>query len=233
VSIRDGWWDECYDGSNGWAIPTADGIRDPLRRDELEAAALYELLGQQVAPLFYERDENNVPRDWMRMIWHTLDTLGPRVQASRMVREYVENCYHPAAITVAAASRNSYEGARSLAAYRTRIDTLWNKVKIFDSELSVEGHDALVVGKEVRVRARVDLAGLDPSEVDVQAVVGRVGDTDDLHDPLTVPMVSTGIGAFEATLRLPHAGTLGYTVRVLPKHDLLASPAELGRIALA
>jgi glycogen phosphorylase len=100
LSIKDGWWDESYDGSNGWAIPTADGVRDPLRRDDLEAAALYDLLGQQVAPLFYDRGSDGVPQGWMSMVWHTLDTLGPRVQASRMVREYVEHYYRPAARTV-------------------------------------------------------------------------------------------------------------------------------------
>ncbi|TNC24591.1 alpha-glucan family phosphorylase [Amycolatopsis alkalitolerans] len=230
LSIRDGWWDECYDGSNGWAIPTADGIRDPLRRDELESAALYDLLGQQVAPLFYDRDAGGVPKGWMSMVWHTLDTLGPRVQASRMVREYVESCYHPAATTVAAATRNSFEGAKSLSEYRKRIDSVWSQVKIFDSELTAE---KLVVGSEVRVEARIDLAGLDESEVDVQAVVGRVGDTDDLSEPVAVPMTQAGVGLFTATLRLPHAGSLGYTVRVVPKHPLLATSAELGKVVLA
>ena len=57
LSIRDGWWDELYDGRNGWAIPTADGIDDPHRRDDLEANALYELLGTQVAPAFYDRTD--------------------------------------------------------------------------------------------------------------------------------------------------------------------------------
>ncbi|WP_236789056.1 alpha-glucan family phosphorylase [Amycolatopsis sp. GM8] len=230
LSIRDGWWDECYDGSDGWAIPTADGIRDPLRRDELESAALYDLLGQQVAPLFYDRDGNGVPKGWMSMVWHTLDTLGPRVQASRMVREYVETSYHPAASTVEAAARDSYQGAKSLAEYRTRIDTVWPQVKIFDSELTA---DRLVVGSEVHVEARIDLAGLDVSEVDVQVVVGRVGDSDDLSEPVTVPMEPAGIGLFTATLQLPHAGSIGYTVRVLPKHPLLATPAELGKVVLA
>ncbi|MTD52679.1 alpha-glucan family phosphorylase [Amycolatopsis pithecellobii] len=230
LSIRDGWWDECYDGSNGWAIPTADGIRDPLRRDELESAALYDLLGQQVAPLFYDRDERGVAAGWMSMVWHTLDTLGPRVQASRMVREYVETCYHPAATAVEAAVRNSFAGARSLSDYRKRIDTVWPQVKIFDSELTADG---LVVGSEVRVEARVELAGLDASEVDVQAVVGRVGDTDELSEPVTVPMHPAGGGLFTATLRLPHAGSIGYTVRVLPRHPLLATPAELGKVVLA
>jgi starch phosphorylase len=230
LSIRDGWWDECYDGSNGWAIPTADGIADPLRRDELEAAALYDLLGQQIAPLFYDRDATGVPKGWMSRVWHTLDTLGPRVQASRMVREYVESCYQPAARTVAAASRDSYEGAKSLAGYRKRIDTVWRKVRILDTELTVEPPEDLVVGNDVRVRAHIDLAGLDPSEVEVQAVVGRVADTDDLHEPIAVPMTSTSVGGFGAVLRLPHAGSLGYTVRILPCHPLLASPAELGLV---
>ncbi|WP_158887384.1 alpha-glucan family phosphorylase [Amycolatopsis anabasis] len=233
LSIRDGWWDEYYDGSNGWAIPTADGITDPLRRDDLEAAALYDLLGQQVAPLFYDRNGSDVPEGWMSMVWHTLNTLGPRVQASRMVREYVESHYGPAATLVAAATGDGYAGARSLSEYRRRVDIAWNRLRIFDTELTVEAPESLVVGNEVRVRARVDLAGLEPSDVDVQAVVGRVGDTDDLHEPVTVPMVRTGIGEFSASLKLPHAGSLGYTVRVLPKHPLLATPAELGKVILA
>ncbi|WP_199433483.1 alpha-glucan family phosphorylase [Qaidamihabitans albus] len=233
LSIRDGWWDEFYDGSNGWAIPTADGVRDPLVRDDLEAAALYDLLGQQIAPLFYDRDATGVPKGWMSMIWHTLRTLGPAVQASRMVREYVESCYLPAAATVAEATADSYAGSRSLADYRTRLDLAWRRVRVLDTELTTEGSDSFVVGDDVRVRAGVDLAGLDESEVEVQAVIGRVGDTDDLEDVVTVPMHPAGRGEFTAALRLPHAGALGYTVRVLPRHRLLASPAELGKVVLA
>ncbi|MFC4004724.1 alpha-glucan family phosphorylase [Prauserella oleivorans] len=233
LSIRDGWWDEYYDGSNGWAIPTADGVTDPLQRDDLEAAALYDLLGQQIAPLFYDRDANGVPKGWMSMVWHTLRTLGPSVQASRMVREYVESYYLPAATMVAAAGENDYAGSREFARYRDRLEMAWPQVRVLDTELLGEGADTLVVGTEVRVRATVDLAGLDESDVDVQAVVGRVGDTDDLHDTVHVSMKPTGRGVFETALRLPHAGALGYTVRVLPRHRLLASPAELGKVVLA
>jgi starch phosphorylase len=233
LSIRDGWWDEYYDGSNGWAIPTADGVTDPLRRDDLEAAALYDLLGQQIAPLFYERDAAGVPGGWLSMIWHTLETLGPRVQASRMVREYVESGYVPAAQMVAAATGDDYRGARSLSEYRTKLGISWSRVKIFDSELVIEARESMVVGTDVLVKARIDLAGLKPSDVDVQAVVGKVGDGDELHDFVTVPMDSTGIGEFTAKLQLPHAGSLGYTVRVVPRHPMLASPAELGKVVLA
>ncbi|MPY96693.1 MAG: alpha-glucan family phosphorylase [Actinophytocola sp.] len=235
MSIKDGWWEYYYDGSNGWAIPTADGIRDPLRRDDLEAAALYELLTQQVAPLFYDRDGDGVPKGWLSMVWHTLATLGPSVQTSRMLREYVERYYVPASASVAVTSADDYRGARELAAYRARLEEGWEHVRVTDSSLTVvnpDGKGELVVGAPVRVTATVELAGLSPDEVDVQAVLGKVGDTDDLDDVVTTSMGKTSDGGFAAEVPLPHAGALGYTVRVLPRHDLLASPAELGKVVL-
>jgi starch phosphorylase len=96
LSVLDGWWDEWFDGANGWAIPSADGVSDPARRDELEAAALYDLLTQSVAPLFYDNGGDGPPRRWLEMVAHTLRTLGPLAQATRMVRQYVTDLYVPA-----------------------------------------------------------------------------------------------------------------------------------------
>ncbi|MBC8091586.1 MAG: alpha-glucan family phosphorylase, partial [Pseudonocardia sp.] len=129
LSIRDGWWDEFYDGQNGWAIPTADGIADPTRRDDLEANALYELLATQVAPAFYERTDQVPPR-WIDMVRHTLTTLRPQVQAARMVQEYTQGLYAPAARAAAGIVADSFGPARELAAYRTRLNTAWNRVQV-------------------------------------------------------------------------------------------------------
>ncbi|MFD9741898.1 alpha-glucan family phosphorylase [Umezawaea sp. NPDC059074] len=233
LSIRDGWWDELYDGSNGWAIPTADGVHDPTRRDDLEATALYELLGNQVAPLFYDRGEDGTPTRWLAMVRHTLASLGPAVQASRMVREYVETLYAPAAASAESVVGEGFRGAKELADYRQRVREAWPRVQVLDSELHIDGHPTPVLGAPVTVRARVELAGLEPSEVEVQVVLGKVGDGDELHDLVTATMDYAGNGNYEVETPLPHAGTLGYTVRVLPRHDLLASPAELGRVVLA
>jgi starch phosphorylase len=232
LSIRDGWWDEFYDGSNGWAIPTADGVADPLRRDDLEAAALYELLGSQVAPLFYDRSDG-VPTQWLAMVRHTLASLGPQVQASRMVQEYVNTQYTPAATAVELADAEGYRAARELASYRDRLSGAWPHVRVTSCELVLDGSDTPVLGERVTVRASVDLAGLVPSDVQVQAVVGRVADSDELFDVVTVPMTPSGDGEYTAEVSLPHAGSLGVTTRVLPNHELLASPVELGRVVVA
>jgi starch phosphorylase len=239
LSVRDGWWDELYDGRDGWAIPTADGVSDPVRRDDLEAAALYELIGAQVAPAFYERTDG-VPTRWIEMVRHTLATLRPQVQAHRMVTDYVRDWYGPAAAAAARVRADDFAGARRLAAYRSRLNAAWPRVQVLGVDASGVPDDP-VVGAPMTLRAGVQLAGLDPSDVLVQAVVGRVDDADQLDSPTTVQAKHVGkvdsnpdsADRFEAVVPLPHAGLLGYTVRVLPSHELLATPAELGKIVLA
>ena len=237
LSIRDGWWDELYDGENGWAIPTADGIENPERRDTLEAHALHELIATQVAPRFYDRDADGVPTRWVAMVRHTLASLRPQVQACRMVQEYVERLYAPAASSAAAVRADSFAGARGLARYRLRVYDAWPHVRV--AQVDISGlPDIPELGSEMTVRAAVTLAGLQPCDVDVQVIVGRVDDRDELRDSLVVAMApvsgADGEGQrFEATVRLPHAGLLGYTVRVLPRHPLMASPAEFGLLHLA
>ncbi|MGH3598297.1 MAG: alpha-glucan family phosphorylase, partial [Mycobacterium sp.] len=179
LSIRDGWWDEWYDGENGWEIPSASGVAEEERRDDLEASALYDLLEQSVAPKFYERNEQGVPPRWIEMVRHTLQTLGPKVLASRMVRDYVERYYTPAAEslrwTVGAEGdgRAAFDAARELAAYRARAVTTWPKIHITDVD-STGLPDTPVLGSKLTLTATVQLAGLRPDEVAVQAVVGRV-----------------------------------------------------------
>lgn len=233
LSIRDGWWDEMFDGSNGWAIPNADGVTDPSRRDDLEAETLYELISEHVAPMFYERNPDGVPRKWMSMVRHTLATLGTRVQSSRMVREYVDQHYGPAARSARSVVAENYRGAKEVAEYRARLHASWSRVRITGTEMVTEDGDPPLRGAKVTVRAWVELAGLDETDVNVEVVVGRVDDDDELHDYVTVSMTTAAVGRFEAEVTLPHAGPAGYTARVLPQHSLLSGPAELGRVVLA
>ena len=241
LSILDGWWDEWFDGENGWAIPTADGVADENRRDDLEAAALYQLLRESVAPKFYDRDDDGVPTRWVEMVRHTLQSLGPKVLASRMVRDYTEQYYLPAAASlhriVDARDGLPFGHARELSAYVQRVREAWPDVAVTDVD-STGLPDTPLLGSELTLTAAVALAGLRPDEVVVQAVLGRVNSTDTLHDPIYIDMTHIGPGEggtelFSTTTPLPLSGSVGYTVRVLPHQDLLAGDAELGLVKLA
>ena len=242
LSIRDGWWDEWYDGADGWAIPSADGVEDPQRRDELESNALYDLLATTVAPRFYDTGADGLPRRWLEMVGHTLRALGPRVQASRMVREYVEGLYIPAAQASRALSGAAdthgrpqpFAPARELAAWKLRVTRAWGGVRIEH----VEGEDGEQgPGGSLVVRASVALGGLSPEDVSVEVVYGRVGDADEIINPTTSALTleagpEDGVARFAGKAELGRPGPFGYTVRVVPRHPLLASDAELGLVTL-
>ena len=240
LSVRDGWWDEWFDGENGWEIPTAE-VTSEERRDDLEASALYDLLQNTVAPKFYDRDDTDVPGRWVEMVRHTVQSLGPKVLASRMVRDYTEQYYAPAAAalhrTVEAVGGVPFERARELAAYRRRVSEAWPHVVITDVD-STGLPDVPLMGSELTLTAAVALGGLRSDEVVVQGVLGRVESGDVLRNPLYVDMAHIasregGTEIFSARMPLPQAGSMGYTVRVLPRHPLLACDAELGLVRLA
>jgi len=249
LSVRDGWWDEWYDGGNGWEIPSADGVADAGRRDELEAQALYELLGKSVAPLFYERDADGIPPGWVERIRHTLRSLGPKVQAERMVREYVTALYVPAAASSRALTdADGFGPARELAAWKKRVIDAWPAVRIEHVEsgaLDSPGDGAggslgQRLGTALAVRVSLALGELSRDDVAVEVVYGRPDEDDEIVQPayamLTAEAPETVHTTGEAAVRysgmvpLDRPGPFGYTVRVLPNHPLLDSRAELGLV---
>ncbi|MFJ2951827.1 glycosyltransferase family 1 protein [Streptomyces sp. NPDC087226] len=235
LSVLDGWWDEWFQPDFGWSIPTADGIgTDPERRDAIEAAALYDLLEQRITTCFYDRGRGGLPDRWIDMVRRTLSLLGPKVLAGRMVREYVERLYTPAAHAHRAMDA---EAARALAGWKARVRAAWHAVTVDHVETSVTATTAQL-GTTLGLRVRVGLGGLKPEDVEVQAVSGRVDEEDRITDAAAVALKPVGVPdgdgrwVYEGPLALDRTGPFGYTVRILPGHRLLASGAELGLVAV-
>ena len=236
LSILDGWWDEWYDSENGWAIPTADGVADPDRRDDLEASALYDLIEKSVASRYYDIDGTGLPTRWITMLQHTLATLGPKVLASRMVRDYVQKLYAPAAMSSREVLAGGAALARELSVYAARARAAWPNVRVEHVESSGVG-DAPQRGALLSVRAFVALGSLSPDEVLVELASGRVDHNDRIVSPTFTALLPAesyegNRWRFEATVGLNDTGPFGYTVRVLPQHRGLHDPAELGLQAL-
>jgi glycogen phosphorylase len=237
LSVRDGWWDEMYDGENGWSIPTADGVASADRRDELEARALYDLIENNVAARFYDRDRADLPRRWIEMVRHTLISLGPQVLASRMVRDYAVELYVPAARAAHLMTDESYAGARQLAGWRSHVVPGWRGVAVEHVESSGIG-DTPALGTTLSVRAVVSLGELSPEDVDVQVAYGLVNEIDSLVTPTVASLaigekLDGGRYRYDGDVPLARTGPFGYTVRVVPRHELLSGPAALGLVAIA
>ncbi|WP_086770837.1 glycosyltransferase family 1 protein, partial [Streptomyces bobili] len=234
LSVLDGWWDEWFQPDFGWAIPTADGSgMDADHRDDIEAAALYDLLEQRVTPRFYEPGAGGLPDRWIEMVRQTITLLGPKVLAGRMVREYVERLYTPAAQAHRALGPDT---ARDLAAWKAKVRASWHTVTVDHVETSAATPTA-ELGTMLALRVRLRLGDLTPDDVEVQAVSGRVDAEDRITDGTAVPLKPVGgpdlegRWVYEGPLSLDRTGPYGYTVRILPDHPLIASGAELGLVA--
>jgi starch phosphorylase len=227
-SVLDGWFDELYNGENGWAILSAERHEDLARRDEAEASSLFDLLEHEILPLFYDRRSSQTPQRWISRIKASLGSLGPSVSASRMVREYVADIYEPLADRAAVLSANGFARAKSLAAWKEEVRQAWPAVKVEGVATESTGAD---LGAHRMVTATVDLGPLAGGDVAVQLLHGAVDADGELLDATTVVMRPLDGTHYAGTLTCDSAGRYGYTVRVVPSHPDLGAFAELGCVA--
>jgi starch phosphorylase len=178
-----------------------------------------------------------VPSAWVGDIRHTLATLSPALSAERMVREYVERLYLPAAVSERAIRTDEFAPARELAAWAARVRAGWPEVHVAHVESG--GVDSSPhVGEELHVRAFVEIGALAPDDVAVELMHGRPRAGEELGETHVVPLTleSHDLGrpaVYTGSVHFDRAGAFGYTVRVVPRNALLASDAELGLIAVA
>jgi starch phosphorylase len=235
LSILDGWWDEMFDGTNGWAISSAESVDDVAHRDEVEANSLFEILERQIVPLFYDRSGGRYPRGWVARTKSSIRSLGPKVMASRMVKDYVRELYEPTAAQADALAESGFVRARSLAEWKRKVTGEWPAVKVLGVESDDETGTIDIDGTR-RVTATVELGSLAPTDVAVELLHGPVVAGDEMAASEVVQLsLDSGSGpyTYAGSFACETAGRHGYTVRIVPSHRDLVSPVEMGCIAWA
>jgi starch phosphorylase len=226
-SVLDGWWDEAAAEGNGWSIGSGEVYLDEEAQDEIESNALYDLFEHEIVPLFYDRGRDSLPRGWIRMMKEAMKGITPVYSTARMVAEYAERAYLPAAERTARLVGKDYAGIRELATWRARVRGAWDSVRI----RQIESPDVAErrVGDRVPVRALVDLAGLAAEDLEVQIYHGEVAHGGELTWAKAIPMKVAepgpdGSSWYAGELPCVRTGHRGYAVRVLPRNaDLVTS----------
>ncbi len=229
LSILDGWFDEAYEISGGWAIGDREEYSED--QDEIHARAIYSILENEIVPMFYDtRGEEGVPEDWLRRMKQSLMYLSPQFNSQRMVGEYMSQLYEPAHLGFVEISQRGFAPAREKALWNKQVYGAWDRVNFV--ELG-PGPDATVLsGRPIPMRAVVDLAGLGPKDVRVEAVIGRVGVNGQLEETQVMTLVAgeqQGSAYVFSRDFVPHqTGRLGYSLRVSPNHydDPLTRPCH-------
>ncbi|HVR76323.1 MAG TPA: alpha-glucan family phosphorylase [Planctomycetota bacterium] len=232
LSILDGWWCEGYDGDNGWAIGHGEEHADREYQDQTESTILYDLLEKEIIQSFYSRGPDGLPRDWIQKMKASVRTICFRFSTNRMVEEYAERIYLPAAIHSTMLSKDNYRAARMLAAWKQHVQNHWHEVSI----LSVQADSSreLDIGGSLDLRVRVLLGSLSPEEVAVEVLYGPLDASGEIKADEALPLnfdTSEGsVAVFSGSIPCRNAGQHGFVVRVLPFRRELANKFETGKI---
>ncbi len=218
-SVLDGWFDEAFEMSGGWAI----GDRMPYSedQDEIHATAIYSTLENEIVPLFYQHSEQeNIPVEWVRRMKKCMANITPRFSCGRMVAEYMSELYQPAHRMWRSISKDNFDAARQKSVWDARMNEKWHLIRFID--LGEGPGDHVMSGSAVPLRATVDLAGLKKSEVRVEAVIGQIGVNGELQSTYALPLVpieerGTAV-VFANEFTVQQTGRVGYSVRISPNH---------------
>ncbi|OPX79812.1 MAG: Carbohydrate phosphorylase [Methanosaeta sp. PtaB.Bin039] len=223
LSTLDGWWDEAYKPGLGWAV---GGDREVGKAgDARDGFALYRLLEEEVIPEFYQRDEDGLPRSWIARIRRSMTTLTPQFSSNRMMQEYLEKLYLPAASAYRRRSADGGRLARELEAWQSRIEAGWSQVRFVHMQVDREGDDW-------QITALVHLGSLQPEDVKAEVYADPLKEEQPFVKEMDIlksaprEEVSWMYQASVPASRPSHH----YTPRLVPYHKEALVPKEEGHI---
>jgi starch phosphorylase len=230
LSVLDGWWGEGYDGRNGWAIKPAPTYLEDDRRDREDSRALYEILQDQVLPLYYDRNKMGYSPEWVRRSKHSIATLLPRYNATRMVGEYVNRFYIPASRLGRLYAADGHANAKWLSAWKARVHAAWAGVSMRRIDAPVK---RVRFGEKLHLEVAARLNGLAPEDVQVELVISRGSRRDETNYRRVSfgyqgTVTESGEHRFTLDLEPDLCGRLDYKIRIYPWHELLTHPFEMG-----
>jgi len=235
LSVLDGWWHEGFNGNNGWAIAAEISDGTVEFQSAVDANSLYQLLENQIIPLYYAKPDGKLPLAWLQLMRESIRSVTPVFNTHRMVKEYTERLYIPAARSHENFGQNGCEPATQLSQWKARMRKDWPQVRIHDVQVGNKDRQNILVGESLQVSAHVYLGDVDPNHVRVEAYHGEA-DNGGIKNPSVSILNASGRNGdgsylYQGSVPASESGAYGFSVRVVPTHPHLMQLHELRLIA--
>ncbi len=235
LSVLDGWWHEGFNGNNGWAIAAEISDGTVEFQSAVDANSLYQLLENQIIPLYYAKPDGKLPLAWLQLMRESIRSVTPVFNTHRMVKEYTERLYIPAARSHENFAQNGCEPATQLSQWKARTRKDWPQVRIHDVQVGNKDRQNILVGESLQVSAHVYLGDVDPNHVRVEAYHGEA-DNGGIKNPSVSVLNASGRNGdgsylYQGSVPASESGAYGFSVRVVPTHPHLMQSHELRLIA--
>lgn len=171
-SVLDGWWVEGYKKGAGWMLPQERSFDDQRYQDELDAELVYSTIEDQIAPLYYDKEEGyDYSHGWMETVKSCIADVASNFTTNRMMQDYEDRFYNPLFERHTKMAEKNYEMARKIASWKRRISSQWDNVRLVDLRQYDIVKEAILLGRSYNLDAVVDIAGLNPEDIGVELVV--------------------------------------------------------------
>lgn len=232
LSVLDGWWDDGYNGENGWAISPHGPRYDPSFRDQEEAHALMDILENQVIPLYYKRNGHGYSEGWVAVSKESMKSIMPRFNAQHMVMDYVRDYYNPAMIQYRKLSQDNFTAAKALAEWKSKVNRAWPGTSLQRQD---SARNQIKAGETLPIRVMARLNGLQATDVRVECLLGTVSQSDEFEVKDSFFLEAGAANEndeveFHLDLRPTLPGLQYYKIRMYPYNELLSHRFESGKM---
>ncbi len=224
-SVLDGWWKEGYVEGAGWALTDKRTYENQAHQDQLDAATIYQLLENEIIPLYYDKNEQGYSPRWIQVIKNSITKITPHFTTKRMMDDYFDKFYNKLSSRHALLAADNYKVARSIAAWKENMAAHWDDIEV----VSVKNGDTLQhqpsVGETHKIEVVLDTHDLRDNGLGIDLVAVRTSqhNNDKLYDvrPLELIAAEGSRLTFAIEYRLDYAGAMRFGLRMYPKNDLL------------
>ncbi len=220
-SVLDGWWLEGYVKGAGWALTEKRTFDDQGQQDRLDAATIYNILENEILPLYFAKNKEGFSPDWIQVIKNSIAKIAPRFTTKRMLDDYIERFYAPEAKRSALLLENNYAKAKEIAAWKQMVAANWDNITIERVDIDAE-NEMLEVGHPYHISAEVDTKGMDVNSLGIEIVVTYMDDKNRMRKfeskEFDVVKVEGSRVFFELDYQINRAGSFKYAFRMFPKN---------------
>ena len=225
LSVLDGWWAEGYVPKGGWALKEARTYENQALQDELDSETLYNLIEDEIAPLYFDRNENDIPSEWIGYIRKNFTSIAPHFTMRRMLDEYFNKFYIPQNARSKELCKDNYAGAKSLSSWKRRVMRNWDNVTAADIRLHDSTASPLLLGEDFVASVTLNLGELRAEDIAIDLVFGQK-ENDVVRKiafkvQMKVKSFSNGQAVYEAVIPNPRSGVFDYAIRLRPYNPAL------------
>jgi len=229
-SVLDGWWVEGYMPDAGWALTNEATYEDPGLQDDLDAEIIYSMLEQEIIPLFYERDNNDVPVNWVKMMKNSIAGIAPRFVTTRMLNDYIRIFYNKLFSRSKRMAEEDFELIKRVSSWKKRMKRAWKNIRVLECTAFANGNELHEMDHPYEAHVVLDLNEISPSDVGVELIATENGERLVSVHEFELDKTSVDKAHYSAQITIDQPGTFSYGIRVYPKNDILPHRQDMNLI---